>query len=356
MQMNSGTSVFYRNKPIIGLDINRTSARAMSIDPTKLLVHGYSSVDLDPEKTKDDSTESSEYLTSRIKELFNSGVIGRIDGRRAVVGIPTAKTFTRTFSLPGAKPQDTKNAVTLEAEQYIPIPPESLYMDHQIINRTSKEMTVLMCAVPKQYIDALLSVAQSVGLDVAVIEPSINAISRLLEVANESGNLPTVIIDINPTGTDIAIFDGAIRLAGSLNIGNNTLTLDIAKHLNIPLENAHQLKSLTGLNAGPRQAKMTAALRPSLMRIVNETTKVMRFYVDRFPEERKLEQVLVVGSGSGIPGLGDFFTNELVMPARVASPWQSLDFGNLTPPAKQLRSQFMTAAGLSLVKPERIWL
>jgi type IV pilus assembly protein PilM len=91
------------------------------------------------------------------------------------------------------------------------------------------------------------------------------------------------------------------------------------------------------------------------MKIVNETNKVMRFYTDRFPEEGKLEQVLIVGSGSGVPGLGDFFTNELIMPARIASPWQELKFSNIEAPAKQLKPRLMAAAGLSLVQPQEIW-
>ena len=125
--------------------------------------------------------------------------------------------------------------------------------------------------------------------------------------------------------------------------------------MNIPLETAHQLKVLNGLSAGPRQAKITASLRPSLLRIAGEIKKVIRYYTDRFPNEEKIEQVIIVGSGSNVPGLGEFFTNELVMAARVAIPWQTVNFGSLTPPSKQLRPRFMTAAGLALVPPEEIW-
>ena len=78
----------------------------------------------------------------------------------------------------------------------------------------------------------------------------------------------------------------------------------------------------------------------------------MRFYTERFPDVDKLEQILIVGSGSNVPGLGEFFTNELVMPARVASPWQALDFAHIAQPAKHLRARLATAAGLALVDPK----
>jgi Tfp pilus assembly PilM family ATPase len=144
-------------------------------------------------------------------------------------------------------------------------------------------------------------------------------------------------------------------LISQFGIGGNTFTLDIAKKLNVALENAHQLKVLSGLSAGPRQAKISGALQPSLQRILTEIRKVIRYYNERLSDDRKIEQVLVVGGGSNVPGIGDFFTNELIMPARVASPWQRLDFGKLPQPNKQFRSRYITVAGLASVPQEKIW-
>ena len=347
-------SFFYKNKPVIGFEVSKTSMKIMSVDTSKMLVHGYGSVELDPEKVNDDLSLSSEYLQSRLYELLDKKIVGKLDSNRAVLGIPTAKTFSRTFALPIDKKSSLKDAVNLEVEQYIPMPLEALYVDHQIIKQTKDELTALMCAAPKQMIDPLLEIARNCGLEIAMIEPNMNAVARLLE-HTEEGNLPTVIVDIGPATADIAILDSAIRVTGGLNVGGNTLTLDIAKKMNIPLETAHQLKVLNGLNAGPRQAKITSSLRPSLIRISNEVKKVIRYYTDRFPNEPKIEQILIVGSGSNVPGLGEFFTNELIMPARIAVPWQTLNFGELAPPAKQLRPRFMTSAGLALIDPEEIW-
>ena len=344
-------NVFYRTKPIIGLDFSRTGVRVVSVNREKMLVHGYGSVELDPSKISDNLETSRDYLTQKIEALLRENIIGKLDSNRVILGVPTMRTFARTFTIPTAQEAKVKQAVNLEVEQYVPMPLENLYVDHLIISRTAKELTVLMCAVPKKFIDDLLGVLTALGLEVAVIEPSIYAIARLLEATKEGG-MPTVIVDLSPGDTDIAIFDGAVRVTGGLNIGGNTLTLDIAKKMDLTIENAHQLKVLSGLNPGPRQAKVSAALRPSLLKIINETKKVMRFYTERFPDVDKLEQILIVGSGSNVPGLGEFFTNELVMPARVASPWQALDFAHIAQPAKHLRARLATAAGLALVDPK----
>lgn len=350
------SKLFYKDKPIIGLDISNTGIKIMSADPKRWLVHGYGSIDLEPPKVKDAmENPNSTYLTDSIKVLLAEKVIGDASSKRVAIAIPTARSYSRTFTLPSSTEKSLHDAVILEADQYIPIPSSSLYIDYQIIERTKKEITVLMSAVSKVIVDNIVTSVTAAGLEPVLIEPSICSVGRVL-TATERGNLPTVIVDIGPATTDIAILDkGTIRVTGGLAIGGNTFTLDIAKKLGVELENAHQLKVLNGLNAGPRQQKLLAALEPSLERILAETKKVMRYYDERINTDRKLEQLLVVGSGSNVPGIGEYFTNALIMPARVASPWQKLDFEKLQEPPKQFRPRYITVAGLASVAPESIW-
>ena len=346
--------LFHHDKPIIGIDISQTGIKAMSLDPAKWLVHGYGSVDLDPIKVQDSLEKSDDYLQTNLESLLKEKVVGSLESTHVVLGIPTARTYSRTFSLPIKQENTLKDAVEIEVDQYIPLPMNLLYVDQTIIERTKEDLTVLMSAVPRTIVDRMVEITENLGLQVIMAEPSINAVARVLK-ATEEGHLPTLIVDIGPATTDIAILDGSIRVTGGLGIGGNTFTLDIAKKLNVTLENAHQLKVLNGLSAGPRQAKVSGALTPSLQRIVTETRKVMRYYVERFSSNAKIEQVLIVGAGSNVPGIGDFFTNELIMPARVASPWQKLNFGTLAQPNKQFRPRYITVAGLASIPLEEIW-
>jgi type IV pilus assembly protein PilM len=347
--------LFYHDKPIIGLDISQTGIKVMAVDPKKWLVTGYGSVDLDPAKVQSSLDTEDNYLAENITSLLGEKLVGTLPSNHVALAIPTSRSFSRTFSVPIQAESTLKDAVEIEVDQYIPIPINSLYVDYEIIERTKEQLTVIMSAVPKVLVDNCIAAARSAGLEPIIIEPSINSVARVLETTEE-GHLTTLIIDIGPASTDIAVLDnGAIRVSGGLGIGGNTFTLDIAKKLNVALENAHQLKVLNGLNAGPRQAKITGALKPSLQRILSEVNKVIRYYNERLNDGRKIEQVLVVGGGSNVPGIGDYFTNELVMPARVASPWQKLDFGKLPQPSKQFRPRYITVAGLASLNQKEIW-
>lgn len=347
--------LFYKDKPIIGLDISNTGIKIMAVDTKRWLVLGYGSLDLEPLKVKESLEGSSTYLSDNIKLLIDEKIIGSLPSNHVVIGVPTARSYSRTFILPAGLENNLEDAVELEVDQYIPTPASTLYIDYQIIERNKKETIVLMSAIARAIVDRCITAAESARLSVSLIEPSMNAVARLL-MNTEDGQLPSVIVDIGPASTDIAVIDGGtIRITGGIAIGGNTFTLDIAKKLEITLENAHQLKVLNGLSAGPRQEKIRNAIDPSLKQIIVETRRVMRYYNERISDDRKLEQLLVVGSGSDMPGIGEYFTDELVMPARVASPWRKLDFGKLPEPVRQFRSRYITVAGLACVTPGSIW-
>lgn len=350
------SKLLYQEKPLIGLDINQTGIKVMAINPKSWLVLGYGSLDLDPVRAQAALEDTNDtYLSESISSLLQQNIIGSLTSNHVVVGIPTAKTFSRTFTLPLSQLGHVSDAVGVEVDQYVPIPIGSLYVDHEIIEKSKSKATVIMTAAPRNIVDICLGAARSAGLIPVISEPGINAVARVLE-ATEEGHLTTVIVDIGAASTDVAVLDnGAIRVTGSIGIGGNTFTIDIAKKMGVALENAHQFKVLNGLSSGPKQAKITQALKADLSRIASEIRKVIRYYNERLVDDRKIEQILIVGGGANVPGIGDFFTNELVMPARVASPWQKLDFGKLPKPNEQFRPRYISVTGLASVNPSEIW-
>lgn len=326
----------------------------MAIDYKKWVVKGYGNINLDPAKLSTSLESGDPFLSDSIKTLFDKHIVGHLSSNRVALSVPTSRSFSRSLKLPLIADNELINAINLEAEQYIPIPLSELYLDHEVIKRNKDGIEVLFSAVPKRIIDNTVAACESAGLEVIVVEPSISAVARLVTHAEE-GQLPTVIVDIGAASTDIAVLVDNIRVTGGLAVGGNTFTLDIANKLKISLENAHQLKVLNGLSAGPKQAKISSALKPNLDRIIAEVKKVIRYYTERIGGDTKLEQVIVVGAGSNVPGIGEFFTDSLVMPARVASPWQLLNFGELQQPSRQFKPRYITAAGLASIRPKEIW-
>lgn len=348
------TKLFHHDKPIVGFDVSQTGIKVMAIDTKKWLVLGYGSMDLDPLKLQESITKDGEYLGKNIKTLLDSKLSGRLSGKQVVVSVPTSRTYSRTMNLPLDAEKNLTQAISLEAEQYIPITISELNIDYQIIERSDKELTLLISAVPKKIVENTVKACEAAGLDVVMVEPGISAVARLV-TETEEGHLPTVIVDIGAAATDIAILNKTIRVTGGLQIGGNSFTLEISKKLKVSLEEAHKLKVQDGFSSGPKQEKIQVALKPGLDQIIGEIKKMMRYYTERLGAKEKIEQIVIVGGGSNVPGLGDYFTEAMLMPARVASPWQVLNFGKLAQPSRQYKPRYITAAGLACVNPKEIW-
>ena len=349
------SKLFFKDKPVIGLDISQTGIKVMAINNKSHGVVGYGSLDLDPVKLQAvlDSTENT-YLVDNLRALMHDKIVGTLPSDHVAIGVPTGRTFSRTFTLPTAQEKTIDDAVIVEADQYIPLPSEALYIDYEIIDRNDKELTVIMSAVPRMLVDTCLESARAVGLTPVLVEPGINAVARILE-ATEEGTLTTLIIDIGTTTTDIAVLDkSAIRISGSVAVGGNTFTIAVSDSLRMSLEDAHQLKISSGLQPGPRHQSVKSALDPHLQRIASEVRKVIRYYSERMDRECKIEQVIIVGGGSDVPGIGEYFTDALVMPTRVASPWQTLNFGKLPEPARQFRPRYISVAGLASIDKNEV--
>lgn len=347
------TQLFFKEKQLIGLDISQTSAKFIALSPRRTDVQAYGYVELDQARMQNVHDVES-HLRGQLAEMLGKHSLGRLPSRQVAVSVPTYRTFTRSITLPHDAAGDLMSAIMLEAEQYIPVSLNELYIDHEIIERKADSIEVLMSAVPKLYVDATMSACQASGLTPVLIEPAIVAVARLIRRA-EGGDLPTVILDIGAESTDIAILDKSIRVTGAVDVGGHTLTQAIMKAGKITHEAAHVLRTQDGLNVGSKQDMIRRAVDPSLQRIMNETKKVMRYYVERLGSTNKIEQLIIVGGGSNMPGLGEYFTENMVIASRVASPWQILDFGKLKPIPKQLRPRFITAIGLGMIDYREVW-
>jgi type IV pilus assembly protein PilM len=348
-------TLFLHKRPIMGIDISYTYIKIMSIDPEKWRVTSYGSINTDPIKLRQSLTGSSTYLADLLNDMLQKNIVGTLPSDQVVVSIPTNVTYSRSVTLPTAAVRKLDDAIALEASQYIPVALSELNLSYEILSETEENIDILMSAAPKRIIDTVTEACNSVGLTVLAVQPSINAVARLITLT-EQGHLPTVIVDIGAADTDLAILNERIRANASIQIGGNTLTYAIADKLKVSLESAHQMKVLHGLSHGSKQEKIREALEEPLSQIVSEIHKIIRYYNERLDASQKIEQVIVVGSGSDIPGLGDYFTNELVMPARIASPWLALNFGDLPQPAKQFRPRYISVAGLATIKAQDITL
>lgn len=349
----------YNDQPLFGLDFGHSNLKVMQLDvqPSKTpRVLGYGIIDYPPDALKEGVVVKPAEIASALHDLFANHLIGTITTRRVACTIPTGRTFSRPMKLP---PMDDKNiaeAVHLEAEQYIPMHPDSLYIDYEISSRTEAGIELLMVAAPRTVIDSHLKLLESVGLEPITLEPTMNASARVFSIADASSGEPSILVDYGSVSVDLAVFDRTMFVNSTILGGGNDIAFMISKKLGISQEEAYGIKNNYGIAVSEKQKEIKEAIEPLLSNLLREIQKIIRYYDERKVQSgRKISQIVTIGGGANMPGLNSFLSSQLKLPARMLEPWHKIDFGELPPPDDIKRSMFITVTGEAFLNPKDIF-
>ena len=128
------TTYFFKDKPIFGLDIGHGSLKVMQLGGGKKPgVVGFGHTMFDHHAIKDGIVVAPEVIAKAADELFTHHLVGDITTKRVAIAIPSARCFTRGISLPKLGKKELADAVRLEAEEYIPVPIDDLYLDYTVV-------------------------------------------------------------------------------------------------------------------------------------------------------------------------------------------------------------------------------
>ncbi len=354
--MSSKETLFFKDKPIFGLDIGYSSLKVLQADTSgkTQVITGYGAAAFAAGTVVDGAIVDPEAIAKSTHELFEKHLIGDITTKRVVMSIPAARCYTRNVHLPKLTNKELQDAIDLEVEQYIPVPNAELYVDHSKIRETEEEIELLVVAVPRKIVDSYLNLARILNLEVVGVQTSIAAGGRLFLQA-ESTDTPTVLIDFGSLSSDLTIYDKGLIITSTVAGGGDNFTDMIASTLNVTKQEAHIIKTKYGLGVSKKQREITDGLTPTLQQMSKEIKRMIRYYEERTDTERKITQVVTMGGGANMPGLSEYMTNLLRIPVRMCDPWQNLVFGDLQPPNSVEKSMYVTVAGLALTPPKELF-
>ena len=346
-------TLFYQDKPLFGLDIGFRTVKVMQTEHSgkKHSVTGYGITSFDQNAVQNGVIVDFDSIAASIHTLFSSGLTGEISTRRVAVSVPASKTFSRILSLPVLAQKDIAEAVRLEAEQYIPVPIDDLYIDFMIINNGVKTMDVLAVAVPRKIIDSYVKLCDVLGLERVVMETTTGATNRLFRFTDQH-DVPTVLIDFGAVATDISIYDKYLAVTGTVAGGGDDITDLISGSLSVKPQEAEIIKIKYGLALSKKQPEIVAAVEPLLEKTIKEVRRMIRYYEERSDKRGKIEQIVTFGGAANMPGLSEFLIDRLRVPVRACDPWNSIVFKHLQPPNPIEQSLYITAASLAIIQPK----
>lgn len=351
------TKLLYRDKPVFGLDIGRSSVKIMQIEDhkDKAVVVGYGATTFPPEAVDKGVIVDFETVASAIKDLFDKQFVGTLSTKRVAFSVPNEHSFSRILNLPVMKHDDLEQAVINEAGRTMPLKADELCIDFRATGMVDNAMQeIQLVATPRKIIDSYLTLADILGVEVAAVETNIASVSRIVTHA-EGDDIVSMIIDLGSTAADLSIYDGStVRITGTADCGSENITSLIASKLSVTQGQAHTIKTRYGIEPSKKQAEILGAIKPELDKLITEIRKMVRYYEDRASKEAELGQIIILGGGANLPGLSTYITDQVRLPARLCDTWQRTTFGSLQAPHQLETTIYTTAAGLSLISTEEL--
>lgn len=346
--------LLFKSKPVFGLDVGRSTVKIAQLSQVQgqTRVVGYGYAKFDPAATKQGLIIKPELIAEAVRPVLKRIAIGKLTTNRVITSVPLAQTYTRILDLPNLTQKDLAEAVKLEAEQYIPIPSEELYIEYAPLSHSETgdkpTNSVLMVAVPKQIITSIIALLGQMNLEVAAVEPDMFSNLRSINFSCPASNTAQIIIDFGANSSDLTIYDTTFRLTSTLPKGGDHITERISQALGVSLEQANKVKVRYGIGKSQWQAKLAVALEPVLSAFAAEVQKMMRYYHDHANARASITAIVVVGGGANMPGLSDFLTHLTGVPVRVCDPWKNIQVKPLQPPHSTETTIYTTAVGLAL--------
>jgi type IV pilus assembly protein PilM len=357
---------FLNLKPeAFGLDISDLSLKIVKLKTKKgvLGLSSFGEAEIKPGVIKEGEIKDEEILVETIKEAIPEVKGERLKTKYVIVSLPEEKAFLQVIQMPKMSEEDLKSAVIFEAENYIPLPIEEVYLDSQIIQPLYNHLDhfdVLIAAIPKKIVNPYVTSLKKIGLIPKALEIESQAISRAL-VKNEVSPNPVLLIDFGATKTSFMIFSGySLRFTFSIPVSSQKFTEAISQTLKIDLKEAEKLKLKHGLQREVKNEeakKIFEALIPSFTDLTEQIKKHLGYYQTHAahehlpPNGKGISKIFICGGGANLKRLTEFLSMELKVPVELGNPWINI----LPKPLKEVPELsyekslgYTTALGLAL--------
>src|SRR4051812_19969437 len=218
-----------------------------------------------------------------------------------------------------------------EAEQYIPFDIQDVNLDYQILDRGDAAsgkgtMEVLLVAAKKEKIADYTGVIAQAGRVAVVMDVDAFALQNAYEVnyGTEPGAV-VVLLNAGASATNINILQGDQSVfTRDISTGGNAYTEALQKELNLPFEQADQLKR--GVNVdGVTYEDARPVLRAVSENVMLEVQKTFDFYRASASTDR-ISRIVVSGGASRAEGFMEMLGERFQAPVELFDPFKTIGF------------------------------
>ncbi|MCA9368885.1 MAG: type IV pilus assembly protein PilM [Pseudomonadales bacterium] len=263
-------------------------------------------------------------LINLIESVIVDNDLPRTDVR---LSLPESVISSKVIEIPPLSDAELASAIGWQAEQHIPIPPEELALEYQVLYRPPKSekrpMRIMLIGARKQVVDRYVDMFHALGIEPSLVETHMLSLVRSLMFTAEDPN--TMVVHIGASSMNMAVVrQGEIAFVTSHMNGGQLLTKALEKSVGLDQDQAEKYKRTYGLDETQFQGKVAQAILPGIQVLSNEIKKSVQFFGTQFPNE-SVQRVVLSGGTASMPNLVQFIAQELGTEVLVAAPFTGVE-------------------------------
>ncbi|MDT8379537.1 MAG: type IV pilus assembly protein PilM [Desulfotignum sp.] len=344
---------FSRKDHLVGLDIGASFIKVAEIQKTPKgnSLKKFGMIPVAHGAIVDGRIMDMPEVANTIRSLFKSL---KIREKKVAISTGGHSVVIKTINTAKVPERDLQQAISAEAEQYIPYDMDDVNIDYQILGESefsSEQMNILLVAVKKDLVAEYMALTAMAGLKASIIDVDTFALQNIYETL--PGLDPeelTLLLDVGASKTSLNIVKNNISLIMQDN-GSGTFQIiqELAERTETDFPAAEKIL-LDPVSDTPDTEILAAVLQQAAEIWCSEIVDAVHTFLSN-TQDARINRIVVSGGGSYIQPFVDRLETKMGARVFVIEPFAGLNLDKKTfPPAylSQVGPLAPIALGLAL--------
>ncbi len=215
------------DKKIVGIDLTSREIRMVQVSGSRASVtlEKFAIGPIPPGSMQGGRISDPGKLAEAIRELLKGN---RFSAKKCMLGISGKYGVTRMITLPKMSMAQTRDAIMLQLNQYVPFPPHDALYDFKVMREIKEEggaqNEILLSATRKSSVQPFINLLKRAGLTCIGIKLTTLSAFSIFEDQYKDSDQAVAFIDVRDNVTDIFfIAENDFRLSRSVEFGFNII-------------------------------------------------------------------------------------------------------------------------------------
>lgn len=326
------------NKSVLGIDIGSSSIKVVQLKKNgdKALLETYGELSLGPYagvSVGQSTNLNVEKIIEAMNDLLSEKEVA-ITTKVCGMAIPFKASLLSVIKMPEVGQKELETMVPIEARKYIPVPISEVALDWSIIPKLQSEdedkqtndsnvktIDILLAAIHNNKINEYQDIVTRTGIDARFFE--IEVFSSLRSVMPDV-NKPMMIFDMGSSTTKLYIINrGLVYSSHIINKGSQDITSNIARILDIPINDAEIMKRNIGMGKTSEGVDLSEAAMVVSEYIFTEANRFLFNFQQK--TKQNIKSVVLIGGGSALKGFKEIAQSNFKVDVISGNPFEKVE-------------------------------